>query len=104
MAGRPGRPPSGLVRSNPSPAATGTEGGTRRLFRRLRWRVVEPRAGVRFVAGNARLPVAHGIGRLRGVEGSRTNVRSYPVGGYALHNLPYPGVGAHDVREQPTKR
>src|ERR1700754_1603285 len=32
-----GRPPAGFFHSLPSPAATGPEGGTRRLFRRLRW-------------------------------------------------------------------
>ncbi len=39
--GRPSWPAPlrGLVRSNPSPAATGPEDGTRRLFRRLRLRV-----------------------------------------------------------------
>src|SRR5206468_12192220 len=38
----------------------------------------ERRARFRFVAGNARLPGADGIGRIRYVEGSRTCVRSYP--------------------------
>ncbi|MET4674804.1 hypothetical protein ACVKN3_000393 [Luteibacter sp. PvP120] len=75
MAGRPGRPPSGLVRSNPSPAATDPEGGTRRLFRRLRVRVgrAERRARFRFVAGKARLPMAHGFVRVGWVEGSLTS-------------------------------
>jgi len=63
--------------------------------------------GFRFVAGNARLPVAHGFRRLRCVEGSRTCVRSYPAGrphvGCAT-TYPTRGVGAHDVGEKPTKR
>src|SRR6201991_3914591 len=37
-----GRPPAGFFPSLPSPAASGPEGGTRRLFRALRW--VEGRA------------------------------------------------------------
>ncbi|MGY4164328.1 hypothetical protein ACVKN3_002271 [Luteibacter sp. PvP120] len=68
----------------------------------------ERRAGVRFVAGNARLPALHRIGRLRCVEGSRTCVRSYPPDGrprvgYAT-TCTTRGVGAHDVGEKPTKR
>src|SRR6202000_2453261 len=33
----PRRPPAGFFHSLPSPTATGPEGGTRRLFRALRW-------------------------------------------------------------------
>ena len=63
--GRPSWPAPlrGLVRSNPSPAATGPVGGTRRLFRRLRLRVGRANAWFCFVAGNARLHGVHRIDR-----------------------------------------
>ena len=63
-----GRPPAGLVQSEPSPALNGPEGGTRRLCRRLRFCV--GKATPRFVAGTACLPVAHGLVRLSWPEGS----------------------------------
>jgi hypothetical protein len=108
-AGRPGRPPSGLVRSNPSPAATGPEGGTRRLFLTLRLRV-----------GKSEEPgFASWLGTLAGLlcmasvalDTSRVRARACaPTPGrqiarWICHKLTYPwGVGAHDVGEKPTKR
>jgi len=84
MAGRPGRPPSGLFRSNPSPAATGTEGATRRLFPRLRWRVGRAaRGGGRVVR----------VRRRRFVGCSRTSCAPTPEVGPVYSTLDPPAVG-----------
>src|SRR6201991_3329914 len=46
-----GRPPTGFFHSLPSPAATDPEGGTRRLFRTLRW--VDGKASLAILMRNA---------------------------------------------------
>ncbi len=69
MAGRPGRPPTGLVRSKPSPAATGPEGATRRLFQRLRQVVTRAVADVQGMASPLRWFFAHIVGSYAGAHG-----------------------------------
>jgi hypothetical protein len=72
-ASHPWLAPCGPDPSDHLACATGPEGGTHRLFPRLRLFVGEQKAGFRFVAGNARLPFVHGFIRPREVEGSRTS-------------------------------
>ena len=97
----PDRPRSrGLFQSEPSPAATGREGGTRRLFRGLRLRV--GRAAVRFVGWTARLPGVHGLVRLSEAEGSRTGFA--PTARRPQWWDTWRPVGARPAREKPTKR
>ncbi|SKB32477.1 hypothetical protein SAMN05660880_00588 [Luteibacter sp. 22Crub2.1] len=97
----PDRPRSrGLFQSEPSPAATGREGGTRRLFRTVRQRGVERRCAS--LVGTARLPGVHGLVRLSEAEGSRT--RFAPTARRPQWWDTWRPVGARPAREKPTKR
>src|SRR6201991_4543560 len=85
-----GRPPAGFFHSLPSPAATGPEGGTRRLFRALRW--VDGRAplamsGTEFErttvsmrvnvgAASAAMGVCRGLARCRGIAAEAAPTRA----------------------------